>query len=125
MKRLFATLLCLLTFTKNQAQTKAYVDQKTKAFSLTANIRQDHQFFGYAAPSVKAKRLILFSIFTNAIKGNPYKCPLGAYYDTSGLKTEDTIRYVSATRNFVKLQYMSATKGTTPFYVQRRFVSLQ
>ena len=125
MKKLLSTLLLALVSLTSQAQTKAHVDQKTKEFWLTANMRQDHEFFGYASASVGAKKLILFSVFTNAVKDNPYNCPLGAYYDTNGLKTNDKIVFVSADRAFVKLNYVSAAQEITPFYVQRRFVRIQ
>jgi hypothetical protein len=89
---------------------------------LTANIRQDHKFFGYDSVSAKAKKLILFSVFTSDVKDNPNHCPLGAYYQTSDLKEGDKIVFVSLQSSFVKLNYIAADKKITTFYVLKKFV---
>ena len=47
--------------------TKAYVSTQDSSIDLTANIRLDHRFFGYANPDIKSEKLLLFSVFTNDI----------------------------------------------------------
>ncbi|TFZ63115.1 hypothetical protein E4631_23505 [Hymenobacter sp. UV11] len=120
-----AILLFLLAAGSAQAQTKAVINRKTKSFTLVANIREDHQIFGYAAPDVHAKKLILFSVFTNDVKDNPYHCPLGAYYQTSDLPAGDDIRFVAASGGFVKLSYAAPSQHATPFYIKQAFVSFE
>ena len=124
MKKLVLALFLLLAARgAAQAQTKAYINRETKAFTLVANMREDHRIYGYSAASLRAKKLLLFSIFTSDVKGNPHHLPLGAYYDTHGLKEGDQIKFVSdGPVGFVKLSFVSAGRGATPFYVQRRFV---
>jgi len=109
------------------AQTKGYVDKRTSVFGLTANMREDHRIFGYSRPDTTAQKLILFSIFTTDVKGNPYRCPLGSYYETSGLPDGDRIKAVSRKGRFVQLQYIPANAATPPttFYVLRRYVTYQ
>ena len=123
MKTLFAILfVSLLSLTSSFAQTKAFIDKSTKAFFLTANIRQDHKFFGYEKPDVKSKKMIAFSVFTTDVEGNPYKCPLGAYYDASGLPEGNKITFVSVVGTFVKLNYINAKNEVTSIYIKRKFV---
>ncbi|MGI4741192.1 MAG: hypothetical protein ACRYG7_38990 [Janthinobacterium lividum] len=123
MKKLCPILCFFLVATVTaHAQTKAFINRKTKSFSLVANIREDHQIFGYATPNVHSEKLILFSVFTNDVKNNPYHCPLGAYYETSDLKSGDDIRFVSESPTFIKLTYLNAAHQPTPFYVKREFV---
>ncbi len=123
MKKLLVLVTILtLSITIGHTQTKAYVDKKTKEFYLTANIKQDHKIFGYALPDVKSKKLILFSVFTNDVKDNPYKLPLGAYYETSNLQEGDKIRFVSVAGEFVKLHFITKDKKITPFYIGRKYI---
>ena len=114
--------LLLAVATTAHAQTTAFIDRKTKSFTLVADIRKDHQIFGYAAPDSHAKKLILFSVFTTDVKNNPYHCPLGAYYQTSDLRPGENIRYISETPTFVKLTFLDASHQLTPFYIKRAFI---
>lgn len=114
--------LILLTTIATHGQTKATINRQAKSFSLVANIREDHQIFGYAAATSRSKRLILFSVFTNDVKDNPYHCPLGAYYETSDLKSGDDIRFVSEGPTFIKLAFLDASHRTTFFYIKREFI---
>lgn len=125
MLKFIALLLLLATAGSAQAQTKAVIDRKTKSFSLVANMREDHQIFGYAAPDTHAKKLILFSVFTNDVKDNPYHCPLGAYYQTSDLPAGTDIRFMSASGGFVKLNYVASSQHPIPFYIKQTFVSFE
>ena len=104
------------------AQTKATINRKTKSFDLVADIRLDHRIFGYAAPDTLAKKLLLFSVFTNDVKDNPHHYPLGAYYGTSDLPKGDDIRFAAASAGFVKLTYLTASKQATTFYIKREFI---
>jgi hypothetical protein len=88
-------------------------------------MREDHKMFGYAAADTAARKLILFSIFTSDVKGNPYRCPLGAYYETSGLPQGDHIVFAGEKAGFVKLVYTDARQKATPFYLRRRFVAFR
>ena len=122
-KLVLALFLLLATRGAARAQTKAFINKETKSFMLVANMREDHQIYGYSSASLRSKKLLLFSIFTSDVKGNPHRLPLGAYYETSGLKEGDQINFVSdGPAGFVKLSFVSAGHGATPFYVQRKFV---
>ena len=120
-KTLIFFLFCISVITAT-AQTKAYINRTTKEFNLTADIKKDHKIFGYELPSANSKKLILFSVFTKDVDGNPNKCQLGSYYQTNGLKQGDKIMYISTKGVFVKLNYIAADNKVTTFYVMRKFV---
>ena len=65
---------------------------------LMANMRLDHRVFGFSKPSYDSELMILFSIYTDDVKENPYKCSLGAYYDT----TSFDIVYLKTVGDFIK-----------------------
>lgn len=108
--------------------TKAYVDLNTSdsILTLNANMRFDHRIFGYEKPDTNSKRLFLLSIFTNDVKNNPFKLPLGAYYETSGLDEKGLkLKYKNITGNFVQATFIDATKikGTT-LYLEKKWVEI-
>jgi len=126
MKFLAALLLLPLLLPRPAcAQTKALIDRQTHRFYLSANIRLDHRIFGYAAADTTARKLILFSIFTSDVKGNPHHCPLGAYYDTSGLPREADISWTGEKPGFVRLVFRNGQQPATPFYIRRQFVTFR
>ena len=126
MKRLIL-LLFILFFSgiAGHAQVKAFVERKTKNFFLVGNIKSDYRIFGYSSANVTSKKLILFSVFTKDVEGNPNKCPLGSYYETSGLKERDKIMFVAIIGGFVKLKYITSSNKITHFYIKRKFIEFE
>ena len=100
---------------RSRAQTKGYADRSTKEFFLTGNIKYDDKIFGYTSPDTNSKKLILFSVFTNDVKDNPY-------YETSNLKDGDKIEFVSVTKSFINLKYISSDKTIANFYTERKYI---
>jgi hypothetical protein len=96
--------------------TKALIELDSTIL-LRADMKRDHRFYGYDQPNVIAKRLILFSIFTNDVEHNPYGCKYGAYYETSGLDSL-ALRFVSRKSNFIQTKLIrSESKGETIAYI--------
>lgn len=116
-----AILLSLASL--SSAQTTFHVDRRTKQAELVANMRQDHSIIGYAAPKVTAPKLILFSIFTSEVEGNPGRYPLGAYYETSKLKPGTRLVFVGKKAGFVQLNYLAPDAKPTPVYVRQQDVA--
>ncbi|WP_342331771.1 hypothetical protein [Pedobacter sp. FW305-3-2-15-E-R2A2] len=65
---------------------KAEVSMKDSLIRLSANMRLDHRIFGYEKPDTNSKKMILLSIFTSDVKGNPYRCPYGSFYETNEME---------------------------------------
>lgn len=117
-------LLFCLFFSEIILHAQAFVYKKTKNFFVVGNIRNDYRVFGYSSPDATSKKLILFSIFTKEVEGNPYKCPLGSYYETAGMKEGDKIILISIAKTFIKLKYITAYNNATIFYIKRNLIRL-
>lgn len=119
MNKILSLAALLLVSALALGQTKGWVDRQTKEFHLVANMKKDHRIFGYRDPNTHSPKMIFFSIFTADVDGNPNNCPLGSYYDTSGLKEGDSIVFVNFTGDFAKMNYITAKGKKTIFYFQR------
>lgn len=62
--------------------TKAYINLQDSSFSMRAVMKKDHKFYGFANADTNSTPLILFSIFTSDVDGNPEALRLGSFYDT-------------------------------------------
>lgn len=108
--------------------TRAYVDLNTSdsILSLHANMRLDHRIFGYEKPDTNSQRLLLLSIFTNDVKNNPFKLPLGAYYETSGLDEKGLkLKYNNINGDFIEATFIGVAKirGTT-LYFEKKWIEI-
>lgn len=106
--------------------TKAYfpLNSGDSTMYLTAYMRKDHRFFGYAHPDIHSDRLILFSIFTNDVQDNPFKCRYGAYYQ---IVPSDSlhIKYLSADSNFVRTELTHKTERPVIVYFEKKWINFE
>ncbi|AHF16345.1 hypothetical protein NIASO_16665 [Niabella soli DSM 19437] len=105
---------------------KAFVSLKNgdSTITLHSNIRQDHRIFGYARPDTNAERLLLFSVFTNDVQGNPFKCRLGSYYETSELKGFH-LKYLGTEDSFIKAMAIDSSNNRTPVYFEKKWIDVE
>lgn len=118
----FMLLLMLSVQVFAQKTNKGFIDKDTKLFSLVANIRQDHLIIGYAQPDITTQKLICISVFTSDVEHNKYKCPLGAYYQTSDLPEGDNIYFMNVIGQFAKMRYVNSVKKETIFYIKKSWI---
>uniref|UniRef100_UPI00404A8A1E hypothetical protein n=1 Tax=Fulvivirga sp. TaxID=1931237 RepID=UPI00404A8A1E len=97
-----------------------FLSKGDSSFQITADMRMDHHFFGYAAPNLNSEKLILFSIFTDEVDNNPNNCRLGAYYDTNSLQ-KLTLKYCSPIGDFIKV-IATRDKIKTELYFEKKSV---
>lgn len=123
------TILDSIERTNNESVTasgdnvnKAYVNLPDSTIHLSANMKLDHRFFGYAKPDVQSEKLLLLSIFTNDVENNPFGCRLGAYYDTGGMD-DLTLKYMETTGNFVKAVAISKTNVLTTVFFEKKWLT--
>jgi hypothetical protein len=84
---------------------KASISKTDSSIWVTANMRKDHRFFGYEKASVNSGKLILFSIFTTDVAGNPFRLKYGAAYESnSGLMKGKRLKYIGTLGRFIKTQ---------------------
>lgn len=103
---------------------KAYIDGDTNEFEFWSDMKKDHRFYGYAQPDVATKKMILFSVFTNDVDGNPFELPLGSYYDTRDLEGS-SIKHTGLAGDFIETEFEDAQGEKTTVYFEKKWVILQ
>jgi len=89
---------------------------------LSANMKLDHRIFGYSKPNTQSKKLLLLSIFTNDVENNPFKCELGAYYDTNRMENMD-LKFIQSIKDFVEVTVFDHNSNkVTTVYFEKRFI---
>ena len=104
--------------------TKAYLDKETNEIDLWADIKKDHRFYGYEKPDLGSKRLILLSIFTNDVDGNPFDLPLGAYYSTADIEG-GIFTFKGEKEDFVEVEFKDRDDKKTTLYFEKKWIVLE
>lgn len=99
---------------------KAVID-KDSLITVYQNIRADYRIFGYKAPDTNARKLLLFSVFTKDVEGNPHQCLYGAYY-YSGVMEDIKMKYIGQTDSFVEAILMKNNHILTPIFLEKKWV---
>ena len=123
----FISKLDSIDFTNNQTiiNDEEYINKVVVSLSdstifLTANMKLDHRIFGYSKPNTQSKKLLLLSIFTNDVENNPFKCELGAYYDTNRMENMD-LKFIQSIKNFVKVAVIDRNRNkVTTVYFEKK-----
>ena len=100
---------------------KAIISKEDSSIDLTANMRRDHRFFAYAMPDTASRRMLLLSVFTNDVDGNPYCLPLGAYYQTNDMG-EMQLKHAGEEKDFIKASVVKSGKHISYVYFQKRWM---
>jgi len=131
LKYIFLNLLATCIFTTGYSQKikhdynqKATVLKEDSTIWLTANMKRDHRIFGYIKPDTNSKKMILISIFTNDIKGNPFNCPFGSYYQTSDMK-DIAIKFISNKGSFIKAKIVKKDSTDTQIYILKKWIEFE
>ncbi len=103
--------------------TKGYIFNDS-LFDIRADMKKDHRFFGYQKPNITSKKLILFSIFTNDIDGNPFKCELGSYYDMTDSEGLE-IKYQKTQGDFIETIISNENGEKTIVYFEKKWIILE
>jgi hypothetical protein len=104
--------------------TKAYINPEDSSFFIVANMRLDHRMIGYQNPDTTSAGLILFSIFTNDVDGNPFGYPLGAYYDSYELEHLN-LKYAGQHEGFAHILAKKANSEPTSIYFEQRWIAFE
>ncbi|QDW24822.1 hypothetical protein FFJ24_008355 [Pedobacter sp. KBS0701] len=107
-----------------EAYQKATINLNDSTLTIYGNIRADYRIFGYEKPDTNSRKLILFSVFTTDVKGNPYRCPYGAYYATSEMQNT-SITYIGSTGSFIKASVVQAQQVQIPVYILKDWVEFE
>jgi hypothetical protein len=107
-----------------EACQKATINLQDSTLIVYGNIRADYRIFGYEKPDTNSRKLIFFSVFTTDVKGNPYRCPYGAYYSTAEMQNT-SIKYVSNAGSFIKASLVQAQQLQTSVYILKDWVEFK
>lgn len=118
---------------KNDGQgftKKAAVAAKDSIIEIYARLGpgyKDYRAFGYAKPDTLSKKMILISLFTSDVKGNPFDCPFGAFYDTDRMRnaTDSQLKYLDQNGNFVKAAILKNHQKQTTVYIEKKWVDFE
>lgn len=103
---------------------KAEVAMKDSLIWLSANMKLDHRIFGYEKPDTNSKKMILLSIFTSDVSGNPYRCPYGSFYETNemnGLK----LKFVSDGDKFVEVNVKKEDAILGRVFIDKKWIEFK
>lgn len=103
---------------------KAIISLQDSSLVVYGNIREDYRIFGYEKPDTNSRKLIFFSVFTTDVKGNPYRCPYGAYYSTTDMINSE-IKYLSNAGNFIKANFIKDKAVLSPIYILKDWVKFE
>lgn len=102
---------------------KAYIE-KDGSIWMTVNMKKDHRIFGYKEKNIYSMKMILFSIFTNEVKNNPFDCKYGAYYDTNGMG-DLNLRYIGSEDDFLRIAILKEGKTIDEVYMLKKWFEFE
>ena len=88
---------------------------------LHADMKRDHQIFGYQRPNIASQKMLLLSVFTYSVKNNPYECPYGAYYQSADMK-DMKLKMVKISESFVEAILITDTREVKTIYFEKAWV---
>ncbi|CCH01346.1 hypothetical protein FAES_3338 [Fibrella aestuarina BUZ 2] len=88
---------------------------------LRADIQRDHHIFGYEQPDTTSRKLLLLSLFTDSVQGNPHQCLYGAYYESASLN-DLHLTFVRFTNAFAESRLLSGAKPIDTLYFRKEWV---
>ncbi len=103
---------------------KAIVSKSDSSISLTSNIRLDHRIFGYDKPDTSSKKIILLSVFTDDVEGNPFHCTYGSFYQTSDMNDME-LKYASKEGQFIKATLLKIGIPVATVYINRKWIEFE
>lgn len=102
---------------------KATVSEEDSTLRVKQNKFQDHRIFGYERPDITSKRMLLISIFTNDVEGNPFNCPYGSYYQTSDM-VDMVLKFLSLEKNFIRVNLLQNNQSIDTLYIEKKWVHI-
>lgn len=104
--------------------TKMYVFLPDSLLDLRGHKIKDHRIFGYEKPDTLSKRLLLFSVFTNDVEGNPYGFEMGAHYELP-TRTNLRLKYLSHDDAFVEALAIDSANTKRKVYFETSWVVIE
>ncbi|RZK57302.1 MAG: hypothetical protein EOO87_03320 [Pedobacter sp.] len=100
---------------------RAVISKSDSTVNVYQNIRADYRIFGYKSPDTNSKKLLLFSVFTNDVEGNPHNCAYGSYY-YSGAMDNMRLKFVKKVGDFVEVALLKDNQSVSPMFLHHKWV---
>lgn len=100
---------------------KFFIDDRKNMF-VDQDKYTDHRIFGFAKPDITSKRMLLVSAYTTDVEGNPFECPLGAFYATEDMGGA-SIKFVGKKGNFVEADVVDPSGEKTTVFFEAKWVA--
>lgn len=110
-----------------EALNKIYIPLKRNdsTLYLSAEMKSDHRIFGFAKADASSEKLILFSIFTNEVEGNPFNCKYGSYYDISKGAQKFSLKYNGKKENFIAAILTDSLNQKHDIYFEKKWIDIK
>ncbi|TRX36138.1 hypothetical protein FNW52_08925 [Flavobacterium sp. ZT3R18] len=108
-------------FTQKEFVNKIQISKKDSVMSLYSSMQKECRIFGYNKPNKNSKKMILLSIWTFDVKGNPSNCKYGSYYDTSSMDDME-LKYIGKDNSFIKAALMKNAIKVSTIYFENKWV---
>ncbi|MBL7764627.1 MAG: hypothetical protein JNJ58_00915 [Chitinophagaceae bacterium] len=103
---------------------KASISKMDSLITLKANSKKEHRLVGYESPNIKSTPLMLFSIFTAEVEGNPQHLAFGAYYETAGMGRME-LKYLGNDGPFIKAALTMHNNLLTEMYFESTYFEFE
>jgi hypothetical protein len=108
-------------FTESEFVNKIEISKKDSIMSLYSSMQKECRIFGYEKPNKNSRKMILISIWTFDVKGNPSNCKYGSYYETNSMDDME-LKYIGKEDSFVKAALIKNKIKTAIIYFEQKWV---
>ena len=108
-------------FAEREFANKIEISKKDSIMSLYSSMQKECRIFGYEKPNKNSKKMILISIWTFDVKGNPSNCKYGSYYETNSMD-DMVLKYIGKDNSFVKAALIKNKIKTATIYFEQKWV---
>jgi hypothetical protein len=108
-------------FTESEFANKIEISKKDSIMSLYSSMQKECRIFGYEKPNKNSKKMILISIWTFDVKGNPSNCKYGSYYETNSMDDME-LKYIGKDNSFIKAALIKNKIKIATIYFEYKWV---
>jgi hypothetical protein len=108
-------------FTEKDFVNKIQISKKDSMMSLYSSMQKECRIFGYEKPDKNCKKMILISIWTFDVKGNPSNSKYGSYYETNSMDDLE-LKYIGNENSFIKAALLKNKMKISTIYFEKKWL---
>jgi hypothetical protein len=113
----------MIDYENKERLGKAYISTRDSNILAGGNINSDYRIFGYQQPNIHSKKMILISVFTTDVEGNPFQCPYGATYSLRGMDSIG-LKYIASENAFISASVITNKKSIDTVFIEKRWTEI-